>query len=168
MEDTKWVKEITAKPGGRTGTYWKVTWHDDKTDNIFDSDMLATLEEARSNNYAVHFKKEKSESSRYYNITALSLMKDNIEFQEGAEKQFGVSSDKQVSTVGETRIINKDQSIENQVAYKEACELARAGTISREEIPTWYKIGVGLLSGHIKVKDDDVFRSVLTHCSLKE
>ena len=62
---------------------------------------------------------------------------------------------------------DKTASIERQVSLKCSVELAIAGTISREEILSWAKAFEGYLSGHIKVKDDDVFRKAILHGNLK-
>ncbi len=74
IEDTKWVSKIEAQPGGKAGTFWKVTWHDGKTDRIFDPAMRDTCNEAMTNQLAVHYSKEKQ--GNYWNITALELVKD--------------------------------------------------------------------------------------------
>lgn len=78
ISDTKWVSKIEAKSGGQSGTYWKVTWHDGKTDNLFDPDMMAVCEEAMSNKLAVQYTKEKPEGGRFWNITHVELTKELI------------------------------------------------------------------------------------------
>jgi len=77
IEDTKWVKSIEAKPGGKSGTYWVVTWHDDKTDRLFDSDMMATCEKAQTQGLAIHLTKEKS--GNYWNIKSVELTADKLQ-----------------------------------------------------------------------------------------
>ncbi len=74
IEDNKTVKSIESKIGGKSGTYWKVTWTDDKADNIFNEDWLPLLERSQNENSPLHFTKEKSENSKYYNIKSLELL----------------------------------------------------------------------------------------------
>ncbi len=74
IEDSKIVKSIEAKPGGKSGTYWTVTWQDDKHDNIFNADWLPLLEQSQSENRPLHFTKEKQEGSKFYNIKTLELV----------------------------------------------------------------------------------------------
>ena len=78
IEDTKSVQKIEAKAGGKSGTYWTVTWADGKHDNLFDKALMDKCEEAQSNNLAVHYTKEKREGSRYFNIVSLNLVKDKL------------------------------------------------------------------------------------------
>jgi hypothetical protein len=76
IEDTKFVSKLEAKAGGRSGTYWVVTWTDGKTDRIFDGAMKDKLEEAQANTLAVHYSKEKH--GNYFNIVSLELVKDEL------------------------------------------------------------------------------------------
>ena len=79
IEDNKTVKSIEAKVGGKSGTYWTVTWTDGKTDNIFNGDWLPLLEQSQNENRPLHFTKEKSRlrdgsEGKYYNIKSLELV----------------------------------------------------------------------------------------------
>ena len=76
IEDTKYVKSVEAKSGGKSGTYWTVTWTDDKHDNIFDKAMMDKCEEAQANKLAVHYTKEKK--GNYFNIVTLELVRDGL------------------------------------------------------------------------------------------
>lgn len=79
MADKK-VASIEDKEGGR-GTYWKVTWNDGKTDNVFNKEWLPLLEQSRDVGLKLSFTKEKNEKG-YYNIVSL-----------GAALETGVSPD---------------------------------------------------------------------------
>ena len=72
IEDSKVVKSIQVKAGGKSGTYWTVTWQDGKTDNIFNGDWLPLLEQSQAENRPLQFTKEKS--GNFYNIKSLELV----------------------------------------------------------------------------------------------
>ena len=76
MQDTKFVANIEAKTGAK-GTYWTVTWDDGKHDNLFNEEWKDLCQDAGENKLAVHYIKEKNEKN-YWNIVALSLVKDSL------------------------------------------------------------------------------------------
>ena len=76
IEDSKQVKKIEAKAGGKSGTYWTVTWTDGKFDTIFDDAIIKKCEEAMTNKLAVHYTKEKQ--GKYWNIRTLELVSDEL------------------------------------------------------------------------------------------
>lgn len=73
IEDSKIVKEIRAKAGGKSGTYWSVTWTDGKSDNIFDSNWIPLCEISQKENRALKFTKEKTPDGKFYNMKTLEL-----------------------------------------------------------------------------------------------
>ena len=73
IPDTKWVGDVEAKPGGKSGTYWTITWHDGKHDNIFNEAWKDLCEQAKAEGLAVHFTKEQNPKG-YWNIVALELV----------------------------------------------------------------------------------------------
>ena len=70
IEDSKWVKSVESNAPKKG---WKITWHDDKKDNIFDESWLKILDEAQKDNRLVHFTKEKNNAG-YWNILNLNLV----------------------------------------------------------------------------------------------
>jgi hypothetical protein len=76
IEDTKFVEKIESKPGGKSGTYWAITWTDGKTDRIFNGDWLPICEESQEKKLAVHFTKQKE--GNYYNIKSMELVRDAL------------------------------------------------------------------------------------------
>jgi hypothetical protein len=121
IEDTKFVKKIEAKPGGKSGTYWTVTWADDKHDNIFNGDWLPILEEAQENKLAVHYKKEKK--GAYYNIIELELVRDALPPE---------TTPRQPEPHPEEPPIEKYAPQEIGMWYKELGECIRSGLLERD------------------------------------
>jgi len=76
IEDTKFIEKIEAKAGGKTGTYWRVTWTDGKSDTLFNGEWKDLCEEAQENKLAVHYTKQKQ--GNYYNIISLELVRDAL------------------------------------------------------------------------------------------
>jgi len=60
------------------------------------------------------------------------------------------------------------KSIESQVALKCATELAVAGKIGNSEIISYAKAFEAFLSGLLVVKDDNIFRQAVEHCTIKK
>jgi len=127
IEDNKWVSNVEAKPGGRSGTYWTVTWHDGKFDNIFNGEWLPIVEKAQAEKLCVHFKKEKPEGSKYFNIVELSLVEANI--PPPAKPKVSEREQKVVEEAGSSTSMpqDRDERIVYQVVMKEVGELYRAG-----------------------------------------
>ncbi len=73
IEESKVVKTITSKTGGKTGTYWTVTWQDGKSDNVFNTDWLPLLEESQKSGRTVNFVKEQTKDGKYYNVKSMAL-----------------------------------------------------------------------------------------------
>lgn len=78
LEDTKFVKSVEAKLGGKSGTYWTITWEDGKHDNLFNKTMMDKCEEAQAKKLAIHYIKKKREGSQYFNIVSLDLVRDKL------------------------------------------------------------------------------------------
>lgn len=76
MEDTKWVSSIEEGTTSKGGPMWTITWHDGKSDKVFKEDWAAICEEAKANELAILYKKEKQGS--YWNIVELALVKDKL------------------------------------------------------------------------------------------
>ncbi len=139
IEDTKAVKTITSKAGGKTGTYWTVTWQDGKSNNVFIPDWIPLLEQSQKTGCLVHFTKEQTSDGKYYNVKSMELVplsdKPNalVASQDG---QGGVVNP--LAGAGQQPIkteMTKDdwkerdritrQSIERQTALNAAVELAK-------------------------------------------
>ena len=126
IEDSKVVKSITAKPGGKSGTYWTVTWQDGKTDNIFNADWLPLLEQSQKENCLLYFTKEKSEDGKFYNIKSLKLIAKTVEVS--VKKPSEVNTEKPKTDMSKDDWSMKDKitrkSIERQTALNAAVKVA--------------------------------------------
>jgi len=69
IEDSKFVQSIISNSPKKG---WKITWHDEKKDNIFNEAWLKILDQAQKEQRMVHFTKEKNEAG-YWNILTLEL-----------------------------------------------------------------------------------------------
>ncbi len=74
IEDSKWVKSVTSNTP-RKG--YKIIWHDDKPDNIFNDAWVKMAEQALSEGKMLHYEKEKNEKG-YWNITSLEFAGDAL------------------------------------------------------------------------------------------
>lgn len=71
MPQIKKVKTIEeAGQTSKGSVYWKVTWDDDKSDNIFDVKFKETLETALAHNLPVNVEKEKN--GQYWNVKSVT------------------------------------------------------------------------------------------------
>lgn len=130
IEDTKTVKSIATKVGGKSGTYWTITWRDGKSDNIFNADWLPILERSQTELRPVHFTKENKEGSKYYNIISLELLEKPPDAVKPA-----------ATTVNTT---TRENSIEAQVAFKGFIELCANGKLDVNKEPMLSVIQWGL------------------------
>lgn len=76
ITDSKWVKDIEPKQGKKP--YHQITWHDDKYDNIFDTDFLAIAESAKKDGRLVNFTKDKNQQG-FWNITSMELAEIEVQ-----------------------------------------------------------------------------------------
>ena len=136
IEESKAVKTITSKAGGRTGTYWTVTWQDGKSNTVFNPDWLSLLEESQKTGRLVHIGMEKTQDGKYYNIKSMELLP-----LPGKPDALVASQDEQggmvkplAGTVQPTEMTKGDwaekdritrKSIERQTALNAAVELAK-------------------------------------------
>ncbi len=129
LEDNKIVKSIEVKAGGKSGTYWTVTWQDDKKDNIFDGDWLPLLEQSQKENRLLHFTKEKQ--GKYYNINSLELATL-------PEEQPAVTEKVEPRRYGKSK--EEMESIEHQVAVMEVGRAFCAGKLTEKDplVLGWY------------------------------
>ncbi len=74
IEDSKIVKTITSKVGGKTGTYWTVTWQDGTSNTVFNPDWMKLLEESQKTGRLIHFTKEQTADGKYYNVKSMELV----------------------------------------------------------------------------------------------
>ena len=121
IEDSKTVKTITVKVGGKSGTYWTVAWTDGKTDTIFNGDWLPLLERSQKENCPLHFTKEKAEGSKYYNIKSLELAPEKEQTNEKIYPQ------------RQGKSLEEQKSIECQVAVMEVGRAYCAGKITDKD-----------------------------------
>ncbi len=71
MEFNKICKFVEVKAGTK-GNYWKVTWTDNTSDNIFKGDWVTILEESRLSNRMLAVEKAPNPSNpKYMNITSM-------------------------------------------------------------------------------------------------
>ena len=74
IEDTKWVKTLVEKAGGKSGKYHVVTWHDGKKDNLFEPALVEVCQQGLAQQLAVHYVKEsstrESDSKTFWNIVS--------------------------------------------------------------------------------------------------
>ena len=73
-EDSRIVINIEEKQGGKNGVYWRVTWDDNKTDNIFNANWFPLLKESQRKEIPLHFTKEKTTKGNYWNIKTLEFL----------------------------------------------------------------------------------------------
>ncbi len=155
IEDNKIVKSIEAKSGGKSGTYWTVTWQDDKRDNIFNGDWLPLLEQSQQEHRMIHFTKEKE--GKYYNIKSLELDQLDKESTEPPIVKEGMPPKQESrpdivmtkSDWGEKDRITR-KSIERQTALNDAVELAKlmgADKVTTEKIIATAKLFEAYLEG---------------------
>ena len=139
IEDSKIVKTITAKPGGKTGTYWTVTWEDDKKDNIFNADWLPLIEQSQKESRPLHFTKEKADYGKYYNIKTLELAIKEV----SVLLQGGVQPEKPKDDMSKGDWAAKDKitrkSIERQKSVECAVMLCQSAQIKSDEILAYAK-----------------------------
>ena len=121
IEDNKIVKSIQTKTGGRSGTYWTVTWQDGKTDNIFNGDWLPLLEQSQEENHPLHFTKEKTEDSKYYNIKSLELAQETEDENQTAPKL----------SIEMNREDRREKGMQEGMFWKELGEMLRSGDIDK-------------------------------------
>ena len=127
IEDSKFVKSIEAKSGGKSGTYWTVTWQDEKHDNIFNNEWLPILESAQENNRLVHFGKEKH--GQYYNIVSLELASETQPPKEtGSDPKYTPRKDAVAENIREN-MEWKQQHIERSFWINQLGEMIRAKDI---------------------------------------
>lgn len=72
MVQTKGIHKIETLTTAKGNDYLKVTWDDDKFDNIFDPDMMKLAEQAYNTNAQV--KITKTQNGKYWNITGLEII----------------------------------------------------------------------------------------------
>jgi len=169
IEDNKWVSNVEAKPGGRSGTYWTVTWHDGKFDNIFNGEWLPLVEKAQAEKLCVHFKKEKPEGSKYFNIVELSLVGTELsppttpqvsEREQKVVKEAHQTTQSEPMTKKEWQ--DKDtltrQSIEKQKAVDVASQLMIAGVVEKSGVV--YRLTVSSLLAMMGYSPEDVTAAI--------
>lgn len=69
IQDSKFVHSVNSNAPKKG---WKITWHDDKKDNIFDESWLPILDQAQKEKRMISFQKEKNNAG-YWNIMRLNL-----------------------------------------------------------------------------------------------
>ena len=119
----KIVKSIETKPGGKSGTYWAVTWDDDKKDNIFNKDWLPLLEKSHKESVPILFTKEKK--GDFWNIVSLEFPAAGSKVQEAAQPI------PLVVKPGETKGVIAPQ--ERGMWWKEMGECFRVGLIKKDD-----------------------------------
>lgn len=119
IEDSKIVKEIKTKQGGKSGTYWTVIWEDGKMDNIFNREWLPLLEQSQDENVPLHFTKEKS--GKFYNIKTLEVAEEELPEKEVEQK---------VSAKATPNVISPQ---EKGMFWKEIGENFRAGLFKKDD-----------------------------------
>ncbi len=75
MPQIKKVKSIEEAGQTTKGTYWKVTWGDDKTSTIFDEEQRILLAGAKELGKQVQV--EYIQSGKYWNVKSITLVDDN-------------------------------------------------------------------------------------------
>ena len=121
IEDSKWVKSVVSNAPKKG---WKITWHDDKYDNIFDESWLKILDQAQKGQRMIHFTKEQNQSG-YWNIKTLELA--NLE----AQPQPAPEYPKDEVAPKDSPPVSKDDAIAKHVWYKELGECLRSGEIDK-------------------------------------
>ena len=114
------VKSIQTK-SGRSGTYWRVTWQDETTDNIFNGDWLPLLEQSQKGNHPLHFTKEKTEDSKYYNFKSLELAQETEDENQTAPKL----------SIEMNREDRREKGMQEEMFWKELGEMLRSGDIDK-------------------------------------
>lgn len=146
MQDTKFVANIETKTG-KKGTYWTVIWEDGKKDNLFNEEWKDLCQDAGENKLAVHYIKEKNEQN-YWNIVALSLVKDSLPAPKAPQEPKAVKIEGGVYLEGDK--MTKDET--------------RVEKYAPQEIGMWFKsmgdrIGDGSLAKafpntHVRIESD--------------
>lgn len=137
IEDFKTVKKVEAKAGSK-GTYWAVTWADDKKDNIFNVAWLPLLKQSQEEQVPLRYTKEKK--GNFFNIVSLELAVAAV-LDKTSQKQSdtgivaapeeGLESEKPKEPPKEKENRTKDESIERAVWIKELGEGIRSGEIDK-------------------------------------
>ncbi len=71
MAQIKKPKTIEIAGESAKGEYWKVTWADDKTNIIFDSEQKATIEQAIEQDTQIEYTVKKD--GKYFNVTSVKI-----------------------------------------------------------------------------------------------
>jgi len=152
--ESKYVGAIDDMFGGKEGTtpYWKVTWHDGKSDNMRDEGWVAICRSAYDNKRMVTFKKEPTTKGdkTYWNIVSLELAQATTEPVTPTPPQLQEGEQKAPPVVVDARI----RDIHEQVAIKEIGELIRTGIVKDigSTKPYWVKYWL-TLSTYLDVKE---------------
>jgi hypothetical protein len=124
ISDSKVAINIDEKQGAK-GSYWTITWDDDKVDNVFKSEWAAIAEQSIGE--AISFTKEKAANSKYYNIQSFSI---------GTPKPKTPAAVATPAPRAPT-IVREDDSKVRSMAVSYAKDLAVAGKIELKELSTY-------------------------------
>ena len=141
ISDSKYVKEIRSNEPKKG---WKITWHDDKTINCFDKEMLSILKQAKEEERLVNYDIDKSGS--YWNFIKVEL----AELPDVPETPSSPETPQEVKQAP-----SREHDIHKQVAYKGVMELCANGILPWEKRFELVLLDTQVLDGVLAPKKAD-------------
>ncbi len=131
MPQVKRIKDIQTAQTANGADYLKVTWDDDKKDNIFPEELREIAVQAQMEGKALTITKEKN--GKYWNVIGLEIVEDNPQEGIPPPKKTIFVTEKQAEDVIRTTPRTKDDRIELECAIKAIIEMGGNGMLALDD-----------------------------------